>query len=203
MGRNNFNEDDFVKAASAFREHLELEATIAAQVHRALAAVGEAAIKLVALCRENGTGKGPVITAKISETVVQISGGGRNVAFAAARGLASDHRLARPRGESCGQILVFAHLSGQAETTLLSSFRIYSNGDCTDGEIGWTIDDGVDAFLTHLADIVRCAIFESSVYWPHQDLLPGYVQKVPILEEELQEESLKKSCVGFECNLRR
>lgn len=203
MSDMTFEKDLFIKSAQGFSDLLELEELLSNQVSQALAVVGDAAVQLVALCRETASEKGPVVTAKISETVVQIAGGGRNVLFAAAHGAASDHRLAKPRAEACGQILVFTHLSGEAQSNLIATIRVYKNGDCTDGEICWNIETGVEGIMPYLAHIVRATILESTVYWPAMDNMPSFLQNLAVLDEELHEESLKKPCVGFECNFKR
>ena len=203
MSEARFDKEEFLKATTAFRAKLDLEEALAVQVSRALAVIGNAAVKLVALCRESTSEKGPVITAKISESLVQVAGGGRNVFLAAARGVASDNRLPEPRSQTCGLILVYGHLTGENESGLVATLRVYENGDLSDGEVSWNIEDGVEGFLSYLAHIVSAIIFHSKVYWPAVDNMPAFLQKVPVLEEELHEDSLRKPCVGFECNLAR
>jgi len=202
MAETKFDKEEFLTAAKAFRDKLDLEESLAVQVSRALAVLGNAAVKLVALCRETSSEKGPVVTAKISESLVQVAGGGRNVLLAAARGVASDHRLPEPRSQACGLILVYSHLSGESESGLVATLRVYENGDLSDGEISWNIEGGVESFLAYLAHVVSATIFHSKVYWPGLDTMPAFVQKVPVLDEELHEDSLNKPCVGFECSLR-
>jgi hypothetical protein len=202
MSDKTFDRDQFIKKAAAFGQQVELEEKLGSLVVKALAVVGEAAVRLVAVCREGASDKGPVITTKISETMVQVSGGGRNLVFAMAQGIASDHRLQAPRAEACGQVLVFTHLTGEAESHLLTSMRVYENGECTDGELTWSIESGADGFLPYLAHFVRGAIFHSTVYWPVIDEMPFCLQKVPVYEDQLHEQTLKKPCVGFECNLK-
>lgn len=202
MSEKKFDRDQFIKRAAAFGQQVELEERLSVLVAKALAVVGEAAVRLVAVCCESASEKGPVISTKISETLVQVSGGGRNLVFALAQGIASDHRLQEPRAAACGQILVFTHLTGEAESHLLMSMRVYENGECTDGDLSWNIDEGADGFLPHLAHFVRAAIFSSTVYWPVMDDMPFCLQKVPVYEDQLHEPTLKKPCVGFECNLK-
>lgn len=202
MSEKKFDRDLFIKRAAAFSQQVELEERLSALVAKALSVVGEAAVRLVAVCREGASEKGPVISTKISETLVQVSGGGRNLVFALAQGIASDHRLQEPRAAACGQILVFTHMTGENESRLLTSLRVYENGDCTDGDITWNIDSGAEGFLAHLANFVRLAIFSSTVYWPVMDEMPFSLQKVPVYEDQLDEPTLKKPCVGFECNLK-
>ncbi|GEM_PF-2759137 len=203
MTDTGLDREGFLKAAAAFRQRLDLESTLCRRVAQALAVIGEAAVKLVAICRDTADEKGPLITAKISESVVQISSGDRNLALAAAHGAAMDTRLASPRGQLCGQLLLFCHLSGQQESSLVSTFRVYANGECTSGDVTFNIEGGAAAVLPDLARIVRSMIFEAETYWPGPADLPDFLQKIPILEQELHEEALKRPCVGFECNLQR
>lgn len=198
-----FDKIQFAKAAQAFSEQLAVENLLSEKAQQALSVIGEAAVELVALCRESAGDKGPAITAKIAENVVQITGGGRNVVFAAAHGTASDHRLLYPRAQICGQLLVFCHLTGEQESNLLDTLRVYQNGDLTNGEMSANVDDKASGILPYLAHVVESVIFRSSIYWPGMDNMPSCMKRIPILEEELHEESLRRPCVGFECNLQR
>jgi hypothetical protein len=199
MNAQKFDREQFLKSASTFKSVLELEGRLSDSVAGALAVVGEAAVRLVALSRDASSDKGPVITARISDTSVQITGGGRNVVFAAAHGCAGDQRLLNPRGEMCGQILVFSHLSGEDESTLVDTFRVYDDGNCSDGQFSWSIDAGTEAFMHYLSSIVTNTIFEAKVYWPAVESMPGFIKKIPVVEDELHEESLKRPCIGFDC----
>ncbi|HEY9870166.1 MAG TPA: hypothetical protein V6D08_13450 [Candidatus Obscuribacterales bacterium] len=196
-----FDKDGFTKSAALFRARIEHEGEIAAQVQRAMSLAGDAAIHLVGLSREIGGEAGPLLTATISETAVQISGGTRHVMLVPAEGVGNDSRLVCPRMESCGQILVYGHLSGHDETTLISSFRVYANGDCADADSEWSLDDGLDSLLHYLGRVVRASIFERQLCWPALDEMPAHLQKIPLSAERIQEEPLKKPCFGFECAL--
>lgn len=192
-----FDKDGFTKSAALFRARIEHEREISAQVKRAMSLAGDAAIHLVGLSREIGGQAGPLLTAILSESAVQISGGTRHILLVPAEGVGNDSRLVCPRMESCGQVLVYGHLSGHDETTLISSFRVYANGDCTDGGSEWSLDGGLDSFLHYLGQVVRAFIFERLLCWPALDEMPPHLKRVPLTAERIHEEPLKKPCLGF------
>lgn len=201
MSAEEFDKDAFIRSAALFRARLEHDHEIAIQVQRAVSLAGDAAIHLVGLSREIGGEAGPLLTATVSENAVQISGGTRHVMLVPAEGVGNDSRLVCPRMESCGQILVYGHLSGHDETTLISSFRVYANGDCADGDSEWSLDEGLESFLRYLGRVVRASIFERQLCWPALDEMPPHLQRIPVTAERLHEDPLKKPCFGFECAL--
>ncbi|MBI4533939.1 MAG: hypothetical protein HY711_08320 [Candidatus Melainabacteria bacterium] len=201
MPRITFDSNTFVKASGAFKARLAEEAVVSEHVSKAMSLLGDAAVDLVALAREADPGEGPVLTASISDSSVHIRGGNRNMMLAAAHGTGHDSHLVHPKFQVCGQVLVFGYLSGEDETTLLSSMRVYGSGDCTDGTTIWNLNEGKEAFLPYLSHLVTSAIFDCNMFWPELSQLPAYVQNMPILEEEVHDASLRKPCVGFECSL--
>ena len=203
MGNNKFDKDAYLRAAVVFREKVEVEGLLDETLTRAVSLLGDAAVGLVAMTRGIAGDKGPVLTASIAETSVQIRGGNRNILIAPAKGLGNDSRLHKPRYQMCAQALVFCHLSGQDESSLLSSFRVYADGQCTDGEMVWSVDDGVDGFQPYLSHLIQASIFECEPFWPDLGDLPDFMQRIPILLEEVQEDPLKRTCVGFECSLQK
>lgn len=201
MSRITFDSNTFVEASGAFKARLHEEAAVSEHVTKAMSLLGDATVDLVALAREADPGEGPVLTASISDSSVHIRGGNRNIMLAVAHGAGHDSRLGHPRFQICGQVLVFCYLSGEDETTLLSSLRVYGSGNCTDGATSWNLNEGREAFLPYLSHLVTSAIFDLNVFWPELSQLPAYVQNMPIAEEEVHDASLRKPCVGFECSL--
>jgi hypothetical protein len=201
MSRKRFDKSPFLESVGLFKARLKEEQNILARVDEVMSLLGDAAIKLVALSHEVAGDAGPLLTATIAESSVQISGGDRNITLAPAQGVGNDSRLPCPRLESCGEILVFGHLTGHSETTLLSSFRVYLNGDVTDGTQVWTTEGGAGEFLFLVGQLLKLAIFDQQFCWPHLTDMPEHLQRIPLKEERLREESLKKPCFGFGCPL--
>src|SRR4030095_9209829 len=186
-------------SAALFKARLKYEQDLLARVDEGMSLLGDAAIKLVALSHEGAGDVGPLLTATIAETSVEIAGGNRNIMLAPAQGVGNDSALPCPRMEICGQILVFAHLAGQSETSLVSSFRVYGNGDVTDGNLEWTTDGGADAFLPYVSHLLKLAIFDRQLICPPLADMPGHLQKIPLKEQRVPEESLRKPCFGYGC----
>jgi len=201
MPGNPFDKDPFLESVALFQSRLQHEQEICARVDEVMSWLGEAAIKLVGLSHEVSGDAGPLLTATIAEASVQISGAGRNITLAPAQGVGNDSCLPCPRLESCGQILVFGHLTGHSETSLLSSFRVYINGDVTDGIREWNTEGGAESLLPLVSHLLKLAIFDQQLCWPHLSDMPEHFQRIPLKEERLPEESLKKPCFGFECPL--
>ena len=204
MVEDKFDKVKFVEAASIFRVRLKQEEMLAELTMKAMSCLSDAAVSLVATTKDNTQADGgPLLTAQISDTSVQIEGGGRNILLTPAHGSGLDLRLPRPRSQACGQILVFGHLTGHEETSLLSSFRIYSDGLCTDGESTWNLEEGNNRFLNYLGHLVQTAIFDCELSWPELNNLPPYLQKLTVADLAAHQESLRKPCVGFECALKK
>ena len=201
MSRKRFDKAPFLESVGLFKARLQEEQEILARIGEVMSLLGDAAIKLVALSHEVAGDAGPLLTATIAESSVQITGGDRNITLAPAQGVGNDSSLPCPRLQSCGQILVFGHLTGHSETTLLSSFRVYIDGDVTDGAQEWTTEGGTEAFLPLVGQLLKLAIFDRQFCWPRLTDMPEHLQRIPLTDQRLPEAALKKPCFGFECPL--
>lgn len=198
-----FDQDDFGRSLSGFRDRLDREQAIAELIDQAMSLAGDAAVNLVAVSRTLAGGGGPLLTATVAESTVHLRGGNRSVLVCPAPGVGNDSRLEKPRYEDCGQILVFSYLLGADCAELVASLRVYADGVVAYGDDRWLIADGAPGFLFCLADLVKSVIFESDLYWPELENLPDHLKKAPVDKESVSDESLKRPCVGFECSLLR
>jgi hypothetical protein len=142
-----------------------------------------------------------ILDCKAEEGVLTISADDRTLTISPAPGSASDAKLLRPRGLYCSQILIFAHLSGQKDSSLLDAFRLYPDGSCSDGEHNWKAQEDSPEFIRYLNDLIRRHLLDCDMYWPAFEDLPGFVRSIPIQDNRLDPERLKRPCIGFECSL--
>lgn len=123
----------------------------------------------------------------------------RSLTFLAASGFGSDARLQHPRGMSCAQILMFAHIGGQAEGKLVDTFRVYADGVCSDGVETWTIDGDYTGFVKFMALTIKNNLLDCDLFWPSFEDLPGFVRTISIKDDHVDAEAARHNCVGFEC----
>ena len=103
----------------------------------------------------------------------------------------------------CNQILVFAHITGQEASTLLTSFCVDSDGTCTDGEVNWSLNDIGLPMTRYMTGLVAENLFECDLFWPEFNELPDYLEAIPVAEDKASTKQLAKPCIGFECAWRK
>ena len=93
MTSDQFDQHPFLESVALFKSRLKHEQEIRARVDEVMSLLGDAAIKLVALSHEVAGDAGPLLTATIAESSVQVSGGDRNITLAPAQGVGHDSCL--------------------------------------------------------------------------------------------------------------
>ena len=189
--------DRITTAASHFKDTLAIEQRIQSEVVRAMRFAHDAVRTLAATVADEG-----LLQAESIDGALIISTEGRTLTLAPANGTALDTRLLKPRAMLCSQVLVFAHITGQELSTLLSTFRVYSDGFCTDGEVSWNLNDSGIPMANYMTGLVAENLFECDLFWPEFDQLPDYLQAIPVTEDRASTKDLSKPCIGFECALR-
>lgn len=191
-----FNDARLRESVKNYRERLDVEKLLAIRLQHCM----DLAFKL---CQQIAGEIGPeLIRCKESDGVVILVTQDRVLSFAPAGGVASDARLRRPQGSLCKQVLIFGHLEGDEASTLISSFRIYPNGTCTDGDKSWRLDDkDVEDFADYLIEVISRNLLDFQVFWPPTDEFPDFIKKISIQEDKPEPVQLKKACVGFDCPL--
>jgi hypothetical protein len=193
-----FNQEEIgqlKESAKKFVERQKLNSLLNTRVSHCLKVIEK-------ICRKISEIAGPdVVDCRAEEDVLIVSAYDRNLTISPAPGAASDARLARPRGLYCSQILVFAHLSGQKDSALLEAFRIYPDGSCSDGEDTWKAQEDCPGFIRYINDLIRRHLLDCDMYWPALEDLPGFVRSIPVHDNRLDQERLKRTCIGFECSL--
>lgn len=196
-----FDEKKFIALGEEFQKRLAVEESIREHLHTCMSQLSEAATSLSEILAKNLGASDPLLSVRSEEKALYITGGNRNLIFLRGQGAGVDYRLEKPRGEVCGQILIFAHLTGQPETELLSNFRVYANGDCLSHTCLWNVEGGTEGFKPFLGELIRQAILEMDIYLPEINDLPSIVKNLPLTEEDLGPSPIKHPCVGFECSL--
>jgi hypothetical protein len=142
-----------------------------------------------------------LITFEKLDGMVSIVAHDRVLTFTPALGVASDARLHKARGHACNLVLCFLHNVDQEESSLLTSFRVYADGVASDGEHSWKLDNESSGLQMYLTKLVASSLLDCQVYWPDESNLPQFTKTVPVQNNRLDIKPLKKSCIGFECNL--
>lgn len=191
---NTFNEIKLRDAVKHYREQLDIEKLLAIRLQHCMELGGK-------ICREIADGIGKdLIKFKESDGILLLITRDRILSFAPAGGMASDARLRKPRGLKCRQVLIFGHLEGQAESNLLSTFRVYPDGFCSDGELTWKLDaDELSVFANYLLELISSNLLDFEVFWPPTDELPDFIRKITIQENKPQVSQLQNLCIGFDC----
>ncbi|MBX9685487.1 MAG: hypothetical protein K2X27_02220 [Candidatus Obscuribacterales bacterium] len=154
------------------------------------------------LCRQIMTSlNDEQLTCEIHDGLINVGAYDRMLTFVPANGIANDARLPRPRGLYCCQVLIFGHLEGQEEGRLLSSFRVYPDGSCTDGENCWKIEAHSIEFLSYLSELIASNLLDCDHSWPPVNEMPDSIKIVPLVRNRIESANLKHNCVGFECDL--
>lgn len=191
-----FDEDRLNQAVKRYRERIDIDKLLAVRLQHCM----ELAKKLCDQIAES-IGK-DLIRCKESDGIITLVTRDRVLSFAPAGGVASDARLRRPLGLACRQVLVFGHLEGQESSTLLSAFRVYADGHCSDGDVTWKLDAvNPDKFGNYLLEVIASNLLDFEVFWPPTDEFPDFIRKITIQENKPEPAQLKNVCVGFECDI--
>ncbi len=183
------------QALEQFKSRLETEKLLAIRISKCNEV-------LVAICNRIISSLGhELITQGLPNGAFSMKANDRTLSFASAAGMASDARLKHPRGMYCSQVLVLGHTEGQEESTLLDAFRIYPDGDCSDGERSWKCEEDSEEFESYIIDLICHHLLDSDFFWPAFSELPDSMRKVPIERNRVQTQNLEKTCIGFECAL--
>jgi hypothetical protein len=196
QGKNN-SDEQLKDAAAHFTALSKSQSTIKKNVESFFASLKSTLDETVKTLRST-----ILLSIQFDEGTLVISAGERKITIAPGRGAAFDTRLAKPRGKLCGQIFVFGHVSGQNEGLLLTSLRMYEDGLFTDGVSSWDINQ--PSCLREFVNALLIGhLFESELYWPSEDELPGYLRAIPIIDDVASTEDLAKPCIGFQCAINR
>ncbi len=196
-----FDQKKFQLLGAEFEKKLAIEEQISQYLDTTMKLLEQAALSLASLLPGSAGRKEPLLSVRAADNALYLTAGNRNLIFLSGHGAGVDYRLDNPRGEMCGQVLIFGHLTGQQETELLSNFRVYANGDCLSGACTWNVSGGAEAFKPFLAELIARGILEMVVYLPEVRDLPSFVKSLPLIDEDLGPSPIQHPCVGFECSL--
>lgn len=182
------------KALEQFEQFRKIQDKLAGQLARALASLEKSIEEISKL-------SGDKLNCSTGENGLSISSLSGTLTFAAAQGVALDSRLFRARAKLCAQFLVFGHTSGQAESTLLKSIRVYEDGLCSDGSSSWHLDDGSLCFMPVLIDMIIEYLLLREVCWPELGDFPEHIKMVPTVNGKADTREVQGHCIGFECSL--
>ena len=144
------------EAIGQFKERVDVEKLLAMRVDKCLDVCEKLSKKIVA---ELNNEKMIVNSAADAFSIVAHD---RVLSFAPAGGMASDARLKHPRGLYCRQILVLGHTLGQEESSLLTGFRVYPDGACSDGDKTWKAEESSKEFESYLMKLKINQLFENN-----------------------------------------
>lgn len=187
-----------LKAVNHFKNTLATERLLDEEVEKAINCAHESAQTYAQLLNNE-----ELLKVELNDNALCISTEGRSLTLAAAHGAAIDTKLPRPRGLLCRQILVFALISGQESSTLLTAFRVYADGVCSTGSKSWNIHENDTCMKTFLGELIAEHLFESDLYWPELEAMPEYLQALPVTEGKPSTKELSRTCIGFECLLEK
>lgn len=194
-----YSQDEFLEKASSYRFSVKKEKEIKAKRYAAMSAIGAAAVNFVQLLEPNqensGSGKfeKALLSANLANDVINLKADRRRLTITILSGVGSDKDLENPRGENCGQIFCYAFLADQDTATLVARLRVYINGEITDGESTWSVDDGAEGCYPFLSDLIERCIFNLDLTWIEKSSLPPYIEHVPIVNGEIHLEHLHRT----------
>jgi hypothetical protein len=185
---------DIADVFARFSERQEVEKVLEQRLSQCMDKVSEIC---KVMCESPGS---QPLTCSLKEHKIVVKADSRSLTFTASIGAASDARLQRPRGMLCCQVLIFGHIEGQDQGKLVDTFRVYADGICSDGETTWKVEGDYPGFVRYLVNLLKLHILDCDLYWPAFEELPGYVHNVSVKDDDVDTESVRRPCVGFECN---
>ncbi|MGE0262418.1 MAG: hypothetical protein AB7V06_06970 [Candidatus Obscuribacterales bacterium] len=195
-----FDYDEFLEKASAYRYAIQKEKEIKSKRHQTMSALGAAAVNLVTMLNNtNGSDPDPrdtvnqLLTTDLANDVIFVRSGKRRLTITILSGVGSDADLPNPRNENCGQIFAYAFMSDQDTATLVSRLRIYNNGDISDGEMSWSLKDGAEGCYPYMSGLITNCLFELEMNWTRTENLPSFLAQVPIVSGEIHLEHLRRT----------
>ncbi len=192
LSANTLTSVRFQEALDTLNEAMHQEQELVKTVEKAIHSMGVAAQQACEL-------SGGIISYETSDEVLCLKACHSVLTLVPAKGFARDSRLPHPRCMLCAQILIFSHHAGEEESALRTSFRIYPDGQCSDGKTSWNLSDGESAFFPYIADLLANHLLLNELAWSDISEVPEHLKLLPVVEGKADVKGLSHPCIGFEC----